>query len=97
MSHPASPLPDNTIWYKQLTGYHWFVLIVASAAWFFDCLDQRLFSLARVPALVELLDDPDERVRRMAEVALGSDHDGNTSKVTMSLSKRAISAAARSR
>ena len=47
--HPSLP------WWKQLTGYHWFVLIVASAAWFFDCLDQRLFSLARVPALVELM------------------------------------------
>jgi MFS family permease len=58
MSHPASSLPDNTVWHKQLTGYHWFVLIVASAAWFFDCLDQRLFSLARVPALVELMKLP---------------------------------------
>ena len=45
-------------WWKQLSGYHWFVLIVASAAWFFDCLDQRLFSLARVPALVELMKLP---------------------------------------
>ena len=45
-------------WWKQLTGYHWFVLLVASAAWFFDCLDQRLFSLARVPALVELMKLP---------------------------------------
>jgi MFS family permease len=38
-----------------LTGYHWFVFLVASAAWFFDCLDQRLFSLARVPALSTLM------------------------------------------
>jgi len=38
-----------------LTGYHWFVFLVASAAWFFDCLDQRLFSLARVPALSSLM------------------------------------------
>ena len=42
-------------WWKQLSGYHWFVLIVASAAWFFDCLDQRIFSLARVPALTSLM------------------------------------------
>jgi MFS family permease len=51
MSSTDSSLP----WYKQLNSYHWFVLIVASAAWFFDCLDQRLFSLARVPALQELM------------------------------------------
>ncbi len=42
-------------WWRQLTGYHWFVFIVASAAWFFDCLDQRLFSLARIPALKALM------------------------------------------
>src|SRR5262245_39787216 len=47
---------DPTLpWYKQLTRYHWFVLLVASAAWFFDCLDQRLFSLARSPALTSLM------------------------------------------
>ncbi len=45
-------------WWKLLNGYHWFVLMVASAAWFFDCLDQRLFSLARVPALEELMKLP---------------------------------------
>jgi MFS family permease len=45
----------NAPWWKQLTGYHWFVLLVASAAWFFDCLDQRLFSLARIPALIALM------------------------------------------
>jgi MFS family permease len=41
-------------WWRDLTGYHWFVFIIASAAWFFDCLDQRLFSLARVEALTDL-------------------------------------------
>ncbi len=42
-------------WTHELTGYHWFVFLVASAAWFFDCLDQRLFSLARIPALTALM------------------------------------------
>jgi MFS family permease len=42
-------------WYRQLSAYHWFVFSVASAAWFFDCLDQRLFSLARNPALAALM------------------------------------------
>ncbi len=45
-------------WWKQLTPYHWFVFFVASAAWFFDCLDQRLFSLARIPALASLMGKP---------------------------------------
>lgn len=42
-------------WTHELTGYHWFVFLVASGAWLFDCLDQRLFSLARNPALKELM------------------------------------------
>ncbi|HEX8310975.1 MAG TPA: MFS transporter [Chthoniobacteraceae bacterium] len=45
-------------WWRQLSGYHWFVFIIASAAWFFDCLDQRLFSLARIPALSSLMGLP---------------------------------------
>jgi len=45
-------------WWSYLTPYHWFVIIVASAAWFFDCLDQRLFSLARIPALSSLMQLP---------------------------------------
>ena len=51
MSVPSSSAP----WWRQLTRYHWFVFAVASAAWFFDCLDQRLFSLARIPALASLM------------------------------------------
>ncbi len=41
--------------YKELNRYHWFVLIVAALGWLFDCLDQQLFTLARVPAMKELL------------------------------------------
>src|SRR6202035_8020 len=54
----APPLASNVPWWKLLTGYHWFVFIVASAAWVFDCLDQRLFSLARLPALSALMHLP---------------------------------------
>ncbi|MEA3213267.1 MAG: hypothetical protein QOE70_6324 [Chthoniobacter sp.] len=50
--------PSSQPWWKLLNGYHWFVFIVASAAWFFDCLDQRLFSLARIPALSALMTRP---------------------------------------
>ncbi len=51
MSAPSS----SASWWRQLTPYHWFVFSVASAAWFFDCLDPRLFSLARIPALGSLM------------------------------------------
>lgn len=40
---------------ELVTPYHWLVVIIASAGWLFDCMDQRLFILAREPALTELL------------------------------------------
>ena len=42
-------------WYLQLTRYHWFVLLVASLGWMFDCLDQQLFILARPAAMKDLV------------------------------------------
>lgn len=50
---------ESTHWVRQLTPYHWFVFTIASLAWFFDCLDQRLFSLARIPALADLMKSGD--------------------------------------
>ena len=55
MSQPAPLLDDNAPWYKHLTPYHWFVFMVASLAWLFDCLDQQLFLLARNSAMKALL------------------------------------------
>lgn len=43
-------------WWRGLNSYHWFVLIVATLGWVFDCLDQQLFILARVPAMQTLLE-----------------------------------------
>ncbi len=45
----------KTPWYRELNGYHWFVLVVAALGWLFDTMDQQLFTLARVPAMRELL------------------------------------------
>src|SRR4051794_29376333 len=42
-------------WYRDLTGYHWFVLSVASMGWMFDTMAQQLFNLARKPAIRDLL------------------------------------------
>jgi MFS family permease len=51
----TSTTPELSLpWWKQLTGYHWFVFFVASAAWGFDCLDQQLFILARGNAMKAL-------------------------------------------
>jgi MFS family permease len=42
-------------WWKELTGYQWFVFIVASLGWLFDTMDQQLFNLARISAVRSLL------------------------------------------
>src|ERR1039457_819599 len=42
-------------WWRELTGYHWFVLSVASMGWMFDTMAQQLFNLARKPAIRDLL------------------------------------------
>ncbi len=48
----------KTPWYRELNGYHWFVLTVAALGWLFDTMDQQLFTLARKPAMTELLATP---------------------------------------
>jgi len=53
-NNPGISQPDGP-WWKEMTGYHWWVLAVATLGWLFDSMDQRLFVLARTPALRELL------------------------------------------
>ena len=43
------------VWYKDLTGYQWFVVAMAAIGWMFDTMAQQLFNLARVPAIRDLL------------------------------------------
>ncbi len=54
-SMPATDAAGAKPWWKELSRYHWFVFLVASLAWLFDCLDQQLFILARNSALSALL------------------------------------------
>ena len=42
-------------WFQYMTRYHWLVFVVATCGWLFDCMDQRLFILARQPALRQLM------------------------------------------
>ncbi len=44
-------------WWRSFTREHWFIFLVASLAWFFDCLDQQIFNLARDGAMADLLHD----------------------------------------
>jgi len=54
-----SDLKTGTSILDGVTPYHWLVVIIASCGWLFDCMDQRIFILARESALKELLaNDP---------------------------------------
>jgi MFS family permease len=56
MHAPVSPPQAESVSVLAgVTPYHWLVVIIASAGWLFDCMDQRLFILARESALAELL------------------------------------------
>ncbi len=50
----TSPAP----WYRELSRYHWLVLLVAALGWMFDTMDQQLFNLARAPAIADLRQAP---------------------------------------
>jgi MFS family permease len=45
---------DSQPWHRLLTREHWFVFVVASLAWLFDCMDQQFFNLARDAAMEAL-------------------------------------------
>ncbi|MGH8019935.1 MAG: MFS transporter [Opitutaceae bacterium] len=55
-SDPGKPAPGTPGASREpLTGYHWAVILIASAGWLFDCMDQRIFALSREPAIREIL------------------------------------------
>lgn len=65
-----SDIAGNKPWWKGNSGYQWLVIAIAGGAWLFDNFDQRLFSLARVPALSDLMGLPpgDAGVQGFAKV-----------------------------
>ncbi len=75
---PSGPLGTaaNGPWWRELSRYHWWVLVVAALGWLFDTMDQQLFVLARQPALTDLLGSElsaDEATRKV-EVKRYSDY-----------------------
>ena len=62
MTPPPSAAPP---WWRTLDRGQWFVFVIASLAWLFDCLDQQFFNLARDGAMEALLPDP-ARVTELA-------------------------------
>lgn len=57
--------------FEGVTKYHWMVLIIASCGWLFDCMDQRIFILARESALKELLIGHEENIDAVVKQYIG--------------------------
>jgi MFS family permease len=55
LSNTAAPSFAAAADVERITWTHWLIVIIASCGWLFDCMDQRLFILAREPALTDLL------------------------------------------
>src|SRR5579862_8837481 len=68
---PASPASSASSPAETFTLYHYLVVILAASGWLFDCMGQRIFVLAREPALKELLGATasDDAVRRWGGLA----------------------------
>jgi MFS family permease len=64
MAQSSTAAPLREPWYRGVTWYHWLIVLIASCGWLFDCMDQRIFILAREPALQHLLgSSPDAVVK----------------------------------
>lgn len=65
MSPAPQPTANSTS--ERITLYHWLVVLIASAGWLFDCMDQRLFTLARESALKDVLAGDPARLSNLKE------------------------------
>lgn len=75
MNDGAAPtggtVPSKQRWYEGMSGYHWWVLFIGALAWTLDTMAQRIFVLARAPALAQLegLAQTDDVVRTYGNYA----------------------------
>ncbi len=65
----ASVVSPRVRAFDGVTPYHWLVVIIASCGWLFDCMDQRIFILARTSALQELLRGDPQALSRVTAYA----------------------------
>ena len=62
MSVTTAPVEITQVrWYQQLGRHHWYIFVVSSLAWLFDCLDQQVFNLSRNGAVQQLVAEPSRR------------------------------------
>src|SRR6516162_3165598 len=66
-AHPSLVTRQSSpAWWRTFSRYNWFVFVVASLAWLFDCLDQQVFNLSRDGAVEDLLGDKSKAIELAA-------------------------------
>ncbi len=56
MANENPALNEHSLpWYRGLSRYQYWVLIIAAMGWMFDTMDQQFFNIARGPALQQIL------------------------------------------
>ena len=55
-------------WYRELNRYHWFVLVVCTLGWCFDCFNQQMFALNRKVAVTRLMGVESQRSSRRTAI-----------------------------
>src|SRR5262245_8567435 len=70
----AAPATPRTGWasLRDLSGYQWFVFLVAVTAWMLDCMDQQFFTLSRKKAMTDLVARPSRDDPRVEESSTAS-------------------------
>ncbi len=63
----------NRPWWKDLTRYHWWILMIAVLGWMFATMDQRLFVMARGRAMQALMVPHHQAAREQAEAQARSE------------------------
>lgn len=58
-SSNSSITPRVGPWWRELSGYHWFVFLLAAFGWMFDCFDQQIFTNSRSITMQDLMPQAD--------------------------------------
>src|SRR5438093_1164334 len=58
-SATSSASPVSGPWWRELTGYHWFVFLITAFGWMFDCFDQQIFTNSRSITMQDLMPQAD--------------------------------------
>lgn len=72
ISSPSLQRENGQSWYRNISGYQWLILCIASAGWIFDVYEGQIFNLTRGQLLTSVLHLPagDRLIQRYGDISL---------------------------